>query len=288
MWAREWERRVARPWVFGPRYITFSLASNENVDPASETARALWTREYNRAALMRNWSTRRVDMAYRAKSSDRASIDVCVSVRFADDGETGFVLVDVGLERLECSLDEAARYASVSVHDALRDGMSFASLSRNPNIRPCDVVTAPSEAWDASALASRTANKRQSTAQRRIQAPRDSKTPDTVWAQAIWELFLRNTDSPADAICEAEKVGLGSEIIIRGATSNANLCLRDAARLGALIAGRPWLVSTLVANPMRAARAEFELASTLISIVVLARRLPWHVGPVIARWTLFA
>jgi hypothetical protein len=217
-------------------------------------------------------------MAYRAKSSDRASIDVCVSVRFTDDGETGFVLVDVGLERLECSLDEAARYASVSVHDALRDGMSFASLSRNPNIRQCDVVAAPSEA----------ANKRQSTAQRRIQAPRDSKTPDTVWAQAIWELFLRNTDSPADAICEAEKVGLGSEIIIRGATSNANLCLRDAARLGALIAGRPWLVSTLVANPMRAARAEFERASTLISIVVLARRLPWHVGPVIARWTLFA
>ena len=268
MWAREWERIVARPWVFGTRSVAFALASNENVEPASETARGLWAREYNRRALMRNWS-RRVDMAYAPHPvSGRASIDVCVSAAFVEDD--GFVLVDVTLERLECSLDEAACYASVRVEDARRDGMSLASLSRNPNTGLCVALAAPSDAYDASAL----------------------EWPElesgAALTEAAWEMGLRYARTPADAIRVAEQCGVRSEIIVLGAGSNARLRLREAARLGALIAGRSWLAATLVSNPMRSARADSDRTSCFARIVVRARRLPWHVAPVVARWAMLA
>lgn len=278
MWAREWERIVARPWVFGTRSVAFALASNENVEPASETARGLWTREYNRRALMRNWS-RRVDMAY-APHSGRASIDVCVSASFLD--VDGFVFVDVTFERLECSLDEAACHASVRVDDARRDGMSFASLSRNPNTRPCDVLSAPNEAWDASELVCATARPPELAP---IACPIATSGALT---EAAWEIDLRYTLTPADAIRNAEECGVRSEIIVLGAGSNAHLRLREAARLGVLIAGRSWLAATLVSNPMRSARADAERTSRLACILVRALRLPWHIAPVVARWAMLA
>ena len=166
MWTRAWEARVARHWVDGPRYITVALASNENVEPASQTARALWVRAYNRGPLMRNWSAR-LDMRVVDAAGALVSIDVCVSVAFRDadgpNGPTGpmgpmgpmapWVIVDLEIERLVCSIDEAARYASVRVEDAMLHAWSFRSLSGNPTTRPVDVLAAPTEAWDAAALA---------------------------------------------------------------------------------------------------------------------------------------
>ena len=389
MWTRAWEARVALHWVDGPRYITVALASNENVEPASPTARALWLRAYNRGPLMRNWSARldmRVVDAAGAGAGAGAvvSIDVCASVAFSyADAALGptapWVVVDLELERLVCSMDEAARYASVRVEDARLHGWPFRSLSRNPATRPVDVLVAPTEAWDAAALAenasipvdfvlgrfahiegvfealSRNPNLEWRHVRDHAGAPWNAlaitanpvlTTPESVRSAAFpfvvralglnplfmrcpthgyvcehvaprdesdesderapcgmptvaeararktdvnWELFLRHTDAPTEAIRAAVASNVHGDTIVRGATSNKHLRLCHAAWLGSLIARRSWLGGAFVMNPMRACRAEFErgerVASLFVGVVARAHGWPWHVTERVRRET---
>jgi hypothetical protein len=131
---------------------TVSLACNENVEPASFTARALWADERCREELMRSWSGR-VDMS--VVFSDPISVDACVAARFRDADE-GWVMAWVTLDRLECSERHAARYGTVAAADMFRlTGVrAFDLLSRNPTLRPCDIEAHPAASWDIQALAS--------------------------------------------------------------------------------------------------------------------------------------